>query len=225
MVSFKPSVLIVDDAQMVCKILSDELSRRGYLCTTAYNGKDALNKLAAVDFDVVLLDIRLPDMSGIEVLARIRSNHPNTETIVVTVVRDVDTAVEAMKLGALDYIVKPFNLDKLDTNIHTALETRQATDRFPTRMDAIARGVEARLDSLLGYSKIVTQETSDIARQLDMPEEEIKRWAAERVRHNARRNAAIESSLNKLERSPVAQRMMGIAVPYLFTPKPDKSQN
>jgi len=225
MVSQKPSVLIVDDAQVVCRILSDELSERGYLCTTAYNGSEALNKLATEDFEVVLLDIRLPDMSGIEVLARIRSNHPDTETIVITVVSDVDTAVEAMKLGALDYVVKPFNLDRLDKGIRTVLETKQRTDEFPARMDAIARGVEARLDSLLGYSKVVAQETIDIAGQLGIPEEEIQQWVAIRARQNARRNAAIESSLNKLERNPLAQKMMGIAVPYLFTPKSDKSQN
>ena len=213
MVDKKPSVLIVDDAQVVCDVLSDELSERGYLCTTAYNGSEALNKLATEDFEVVLLDIRLPDMSGMEVLSKIRSNHPHTETIMITVVSDVDTAVEAMKLGALDYIVKPFNLDKLDEGIRTVLATKQTTDESPARMDAIARGVEARFDSLIGYSKIVAQETIDIAGHLGIPEEEIHRWTATRTGHDVSTNATMESSPNQLGRSPFARKTMGMVVP------------
>jgi len=68
MVSKKPSVLIADDEQVVCDVLCDELSERGYLCTTVLNGNDALTKLEAEDFAVLLLDIRLPGMSGIDVL-------------------------------------------------------------------------------------------------------------------------------------------------------------
>ena len=225
MVSQKPSVLIVDDERVVCDVLSDELGERGYLCTAVLSGNEALARLATEDFDAALLDIRLPGMSGMEVLRQIWSNHSHTATIMLTAVNDVDTAIEAMKLGAADYIVKPFNLDRVAASIHTALETRPTTDKSSARMDAIAHGVEARLDSLLGYSKVVAQETIDIAGQLGTPEEEIQQWLAIRARQNARRNAAIESSLNKLERSPLAQKMMGIAVPYIATPKPDESQN
>ncbi len=122
MVSKKPNVLIVDDEQVVCDLLHDELSERGYLCTTVLSGDDALGKLAKQDFDVVLLDIRLPGMSGMEVLREIWLNHGNTATIMITAVNDVDTAVEAMKLGASDYIVKPFDLDRVNTSIRAALK-------------------------------------------------------------------------------------------------------
>ncbi len=247
MVGKKPSVLIVDDAQVICNILHEELSKRGYLCSTAFNGNDALAKLVAQHFDVVLLDIRLPDMSGIDVLARIRSNHPNTETIMVTVVSDTDTAVEAMKLGALDYIVKPFNLDRLDATICTISEikkhltersdyqtplylnseeeNKQAMEQSFSKMNAIAHGVEAKYELLTGYSYIVTQRTIEIAQQLGIPEEEIQRWADGREMLNSERNRLITSSLNKLGRSPLAQSIMGMAVPYLYRPKPDELQN
>jgi len=207
MVSVKPSVLIVDDEQVVCDVLCDELTERGYLCTAVPSGNEALARLAAQDFEVTLLDIRLPGMSGMEVLREIWSNHSGTAIIMITAVNDVDTASEAMKLGAADYIVKPFNLDRVATSIRMALETRPATDKSSARMDAIARGVEARLDSLLGYSRIVAQETIGIARQLDIPAKEIQRWLAITARDDASRNAAIASS------------------PYQFTPKPDESQN
>ncbi len=113
MTSSKPKILIVDDEQVVCDLLSDELHEQGYLCSIALEGSEALAKLAAEDFDVVLLDIRLPDISGTEVLAKIRLKHPNVAAVMVTAVNSIDTAVEATKLGALDYIVKPFNLDRV----------------------------------------------------------------------------------------------------------------
>ena len=225
MISRKPNVLIVDDEQVVCDVLHDELGERGYRCTAVLSGAEALIKLAAQHFEVALLDIKLPGMSGMDVLREICLNHGSTATIMITAVRDIDTVVEAMKLGASDYIVKPFNLEQVVNSIRAAAGTEPATDKSPTRIDAIARGVEARLDSFLGYSKIVTQESIDIARQLGIAEEEIQRWAAMRAGRDARRHAAIESSLNKLKRSPFAQRMMGLAIPYQLVPKPDELQN
>ncbi len=177
----KASILIVDDEQVVCDLLHDELSDRGYLCTTALNGDEALKNLAKQDFDVVLLDIRLPGMSGMEVLREIWLNHINTATIMITAVNDVDTAVEAMKLGASDYIVKPFELDRVDTSIRTALETKQTAEKSLAEMEAIARGVEAKLDPFSAYSKVVTQRTIEIARHLGIAEEEIQRWEAAKL--------------------------------------------
>jgi len=225
MVNKKPGVLIVDDEQIVCDILYDELNERGYECATAFNGSDALAKLATGDFDLVLLDIRLPGMSGIEVLRELWLNHHNTAVIMVTAVNDVDTAVGAMKLGASDYIVKPFDLDRVYTSILIALETKPATDKSSTEMDAIACGVEAKLDPLSSHSKMVTQRTIDIARHLDIPEEEIQRWAAAKARLDSERNRVITSSLNKLKRSPLAQCAMGMTKLYQHTSNSTESQN
>jgi DNA-binding NtrC family response regulator len=177
----KPKILIVDDEQVVCDLLQDELSNRGYLCATALNGDEALKNLAKQEFDVILLDIRLPGMSGMEVLREIWLNHIKTATIMITAINDVDTAVEAMKLGALDYIVKPFKLDRVDASIRNALEAKKTLKKFPPEMDAIARGVEAKLDPFSAYSRVVTQRTADIARQLGIDEEEIQRWATAKL--------------------------------------------
>jgi len=124
-VNKKAGVLIVDDEPVVCDVLFSELSERGYLCATALNGNDALAYLAEHEFDVVLLDIRLPGMSGMEVLREIQLNHGNVTTIVITGVDDLRTVVRAMKFGASDYIVKPLDLDIVDKCICTALETKQ----------------------------------------------------------------------------------------------------
>ncbi len=192
-------VLIVDDEQVVCDLLCDDLSERGYLCTAVLNGKDTLTKLATQDFEVVLLDIRLPGMSGMEVLREIWLNHTSAATIMITAVNDVDTAVEAMKLGASDYIVKPFDLDKVNTSIRTALEAKLTTEKSSTEMDAIAHGVEARLSPFSEYSKMVTERTIDIARKLAVPEKEIRRWAAEKAGLDSKRDRVIESSRDKPE--------------------------
>jgi len=196
MVDRKPSVLIVDDEQVVCDLLDSELGERGYLCTTALSGNDAMAKLETGDFDVVLFDIRLPGMSGMEVLREIWLHHPDTATIMITAVNDVNTAVEAMKLGASDYFVKPFNLDRVDTSISAALKNKPPV-KTSAEMHAIARGVEARIDPLSSFSKRVTQRTIDIARRLGINEKEIQRWVVERTRLDMEKGTVINTRPSK----------------------------
>ena len=243
----KARVLIVDDEQVVCDLLYDELIERGYLCATALNASDALTKLAAQSFDVALLDIRLPGMSGMEVLAEMRSNHTNTAAIMITGVNNIDTAVEAMKSGASDYILKPFDIDRVCISVHKAIEnrkcspkrgghktalcvsskedSRQATGKSFNQIDAISRGVEAKLDLLDGRPEIVTQRTINVARQLGIPEAKIQRWAAARSRLNSKKKGQIDSLLRKLERSPFVQSILGMTEVHLYTRKSSESQN
>lgn len=197
MVSRKPGVLIVDDEQVVCDLLYDELSERGYQCTAVLSGDDALAKLDTQEFDAVLLDIRLPGMSGMEVLEGIWLNHPNTATIMITAINNVATAVEAMQLGASDYIVKPFDLDRVDSSIRAALETRLAISKPAARMDAIASGVEAKLDPLSNHLKLITERTIDVAQQLGIAEEEIQSWEAAKAKLDAERKRVLLSSADK----------------------------
>ena len=117
------------------------------------------------DLDMVLLDIRLPGISGMQVLHEIQSSYPNVPVIVLTAINETYVAVEAMKSGASDYIVKPFSLDRVYTSIHTVLqavrhsplqkdavtphcagkeESMQTSGEFSRQMDAIMCGVEAR---------------------------------------------------------------------------------
>ena len=234
MVCKKPKILIIDDEQVVCNLLRDELNGRGYRCTTVLDGNNALVKLATEDFDVVLLDIKLPGMSGIDILRRIPSNSCHTAIIMITVVNNVDTAVEAMKLGASDYIVKPFDLDRVNTSIQTVLENKKRSpelrdkqtpkDSFK-RINAIALGVEVKLDLLDGHSKLAIQRTIAIAQRLGMPDEEIRGWVAARAEEDSKRDRVIRSSLNKLKRSPLAQHVMGMTELHRYTPKSSESQN
>jgi len=225
MIYEKPSVLIVNDEQVVCDLLYDELEERGYPCTTAYNGDNALSELATQDFHVVLLDIRLPGISGIEVLKEIRANYGDAATIMITAINDVYAVVEAMKLGASDYIVKPFELGRVITSIDTALETNGALHRASAEMDAIAFGVEAGQNLFDCHSKIVTQANIDIARRIGIADKEIQNWAAARAQLDFEKERVIKSALNKIEGSPLAQRLMGMTDLHRFKINPGEPQN
>ena len=206
MVNKKARVLVVDDEQVVCDLLHDELNERGFLCTTVLSGGDALTELGMQSFDVVLLDIRLPGMSGMEVLREIWLNHANTATIMMTAVNEVNTAVKAMKLGASDYIIKPFDLDRVTTSIRTALDTKQVGGKPSAELDAIARGVEARLDPFFGYSKVVNQRTTEIARKLGIAEGEIKQWAAAKAMLDLKRDKMVNFQPTKVAKSTRRRR-------------------
>ncbi len=194
MVGKDRSILVVDDEQVVCDVLCEYLDTHGYKCTAVLSGSEALDKLAEQDFDVVLLDIRLPGMSGMDVLHEIWSQHGSTKVIMITAVNNVSTAVEAMKLGALDYIVKPFDLEKVNASISTALSTKKIAKKLATKMDSIARGVEIRLDPFSGYSTFVTLKTIEIARKLGIAESEIQRWTAAKERLDSEKKRVLEIS-------------------------------
>jgi len=192
MVSRNRTILIVDDEPVVCEFLCDGLQEKGYLCTIAMNGREALEKLAKENFALMLLDIKLPGISGMEVLREIRLKNSKTATIMIAAVRNVATVVEAMKLGAFDYLVKPFKLDRVDTSIRAALETRQAIEESSTVMEALARGVEPTLDSFTAYSKLVTERTVAIAHDMGIAERKIKQWVAAKEMLEAKRDRIIK---------------------------------
>ncbi len=117
-------VLVVDDEETVRNLLQRILKEVGYDVATAANGQEALAKMAKLKPGVVLLDIRMSGMSGIEVLEQIRTNWPETCVVMATAAADVQTAVEAMTKGAYDYITKPFNQDDLLLKVQRAVEKR-----------------------------------------------------------------------------------------------------
>lgn len=121
----KGTILIVDDEEAIRGILTRKLASDGYSCEVAVDGKEALWKAFMKDFDLVLMDIKMPGISGMEALPQIVTNHPDTCVIMMTAVVDTETAVQAMKLGAYDYVTKPFDLDDLGMRIEKALERRK----------------------------------------------------------------------------------------------------
>ena len=132
MVEKQIRVLVVDDEESVRNLLQRILEGAGYQVTTAANGKEALYKVSLGETELVLLDIKMPEMSGIEVLSKLTANSPDTCAIMVTSVAETETAVEAMKLGAYDYILKPFDRDDVLQKVLEAIERwkRQLQEKY-----------------------------------------------------------------------------------------------
>lgn len=118
----RPKILLVDDEVEFLDLLAARLRRRKMDVTCAGSGEDALRSLAARPADVVVLDLRMPGMGGVETLRRIGKDHPQVRVIVVTGYTDEVTAQEVLDLGAVDYLLKPIALEDLLRRIRTALE-------------------------------------------------------------------------------------------------------
>lgn len=220
------TILIVDDDLSITDLLSSDLGEQGYNCVTAAAGEDALRRLSMGKVDVALLDLRLPGISGMEVLREIASTYPSTPVIMVTAVEDTETAVEAMKIGAVDYLTKPFKLGRVNESIESALQTMSVRkDKSTTRdsptarhdeaywiphLDSIACGLEIRLESLTGHAQMVIGETVAIAQSLDIPEDQIDKWANARQKQIAERVNTMDKLVKRLERNPIAQIVLGI---------------
>src|SRR5262245_7801316 len=120
----KQKILIVEDEAQMCDLLMSFFGDRGYKVAAVQNGEDAIAGLEEEDFALVITDIKLPGMSGLELLARIRLEWQDVAVIIMTAFSSISSAVEAMKLGAEDYIGKPFQLDELAITVEKALERR-----------------------------------------------------------------------------------------------------
>ncbi len=118
-------VLVADDERLMAEMLEEMLRADGMLVEKAYTGKEALEKFRSLDFDLVLLDLRMPEMNGLDVLQEMKKEDSTVPVIVITAYGSVDNAVEALKVGAYDFITKPFKLEELRNAVARALEVEQ----------------------------------------------------------------------------------------------------
>jgi len=122
--AIKPNVLLVDDEEKFLDVLSQRLGTRGLDAVTATTGEEALVKIKDKNFDAIILDIMMPGMGGIETLKRIRKENPELQIIMLTGRGSVDKAVEAMKEGAIDFLEKPADIEKLLEKIENARQKK-----------------------------------------------------------------------------------------------------
>ena len=115
-------VLIIDDEKLLCKQLEKALSHEGHEVVTAYTGKDGIEIAKRENPDVVLLDLRLPDVDGLEVLGNLTGLEPVPNTIMMTAHGNIEVAVAAIKKGAYDFIEKPFDIRELKSLVIKMLE-------------------------------------------------------------------------------------------------------
>jgi DNA-binding NtrC family response regulator len=114
-------ILIVDDEPMISDILARRLAKEGYACIRAKNGKEALQYFYKDSFSLIISDIKMPEMGGLELLRKVKTMSPKIMVIMITAYPEIDMAVEAMRLGAYDFITKPVTLDLVVLSVKNAL--------------------------------------------------------------------------------------------------------
>jgi len=177
------TILIVDDEAVIRKLLKQKLSGEGYHCQEAGSADQALDKLRSNPVELVLLDIKMPGKSGIELLPEIKANYPDTAVIMATAMTDTSTAVQCMKQGAYDYVTKPFNLDEVALSVDRALEK--------IKLELENRDYQQHLEQRVAETSVA------IAKELGMPQDDIERIRLAGLIHDIGKIGVRESVLNK----------------------------
>jgi DNA-binding NtrC family response regulator len=136
MIKIPVKILIVDDEKDFVEMFSLRLSGQGEKVSTAYSGQEALDLLAKTAIDVVILDIRMPGMDGIETLKRIKASHPLVEVILLTGHGSTETAVEGMKEGAFDYLMKPADFEDINKKLANAWKRKDEQEERIRKAEA-----------------------------------------------------------------------------------------
>jgi putative two-component system response regulator len=215
----KGVILLVDDEAMIRRLLSQKLSAEGYRCEQAANAEQALEKLEEDSIELVILDIRMPGKSGLELLSEIKAKYPDTAVVMATAIDDASTAINCMKAGAYDYVTKPFNLDEVSFSVRRALEKRRLElenrdyqqhleqkveeqaqkirASFFNAITALAYALEAKDVYTSGHSQRVTEISEAIAEHLGLPKETIEKIRLAGLVHDIGKIGVRESVLNK----------------------------
>ncbi len=197
MTKSKGQVLIVDDEVYIREILKSTLEDAGYECVTVGSAEAAITALAAQQFDLAFTDIRMPGKQGTELLREIKAGYPEVVVLMITAIDSASTAIESMRLGAYDYIIKPFNLDQVLVAANRALDKRRlenANQEYQKYLQQIAeeRAAETRrlfysmtqvfihlLDRKTpyneGHSQRVAEQARYVARELRMTDDGVRK--------------------------------------------------
>ena len=142
--SRQPRILIVDDEAPIRALLGEYLHQAGYEVALAQSGSEAMDLLARHSFDLVMSDVRMPGMNGLELLTEIVGGHPTVGVLMLTACEDLTLAVNAMRIGALDYILKPFRLTEVVQSLEEALKRKQNMLEQEKRLELLEATVNER---------------------------------------------------------------------------------
>ena len=222
----KPRVLVVDDEPQVRAMIGSTLDRHGFDVELASSGRRALELLDSSNFDLVLTDIVMQDVNGIALLERIHSQQPDLPVVMVTAVHDIGVAIDSMRRGAYDYLLKPFEREHLMSTVRRALDHRQVLQESQNYQQSLEQMVRARTEMLRhamedlehsydvtlealgdaldlkdseteGHSKRVTAYTIALARAMGVPPAEIKVIARGAFLHDIGKMAIPDDILRK----------------------------
>jgi DNA-binding NtrC family response regulator len=160
-------ILVVDDEEAMRSGLMEILHEEGHQTREASNGKEAMEKLRGELIDLVCSDLRMPGMDGLELLAQIKSESPETEVILITGYASISSAVEAVKLGAHDYLSKPFEIDEVRLTVERALEKKELRDRT-RRLERNVKVLDTKR-GLVGSSEVFRKTLSMVERIAPTP--------------------------------------------------------
>jgi response regulator RpfG family c-di-GMP phosphodiesterase len=164
----RPRVLIVDDEKFIRDILADFLGMEGYVVRTAEDGSAALGELRNQKYDIVISDLKMPKMGGIELLAQMATEAPNALTVIMTGFGTVETAIDAMKRGAYDYILKPFKVEEVIHVVQRGLEKqRLAAENIRLREALSLYKVSEAIQASLSLEEVMATVAHTALHELD----------------------------------------------------------
>jgi putative nucleotidyltransferase with HDIG domain len=202
MTTLEKNILIVDDEASIRRLLNQKLTKTGYHCEEASSSDEALEKLKTYNADLIMLDMKMPGKSGIDLIPELKAKYPNTAVIMATAVAESSLAIQCMRLGADDYITKPFNLDEVAMNVQKVLEKRllehrikeyqqnlqQKVDQqtgeiralFLGSIESLVFALESKDQYTAGHSRRVTESSLSIGKALHLSETELEnlRWGS-----------------------------------------------
>jgi len=149
----KGKIHIIDDEPIIHEVLGDLLTSEGYAVVNSANGEEALEKHSAQTFDLILLDLLMPGMDGIEVLKLLKKRDPRSVIIIITAYASVESAISAMKIGAFDYVQKPFKHDELLLTVGRAIEHKNLQEENLRLKDELKR--KFSFENIVGKSKVM----------------------------------------------------------------------
>ncbi|MBM3156248.1 MAG: response regulator [Chloroflexi bacterium] len=173
------NILVVDCDELTRNTLTRTLLSDGYNCVTAPDGETALWKISEQEFALILTDVNIPDLSYVEMLPRLIAAHPDTVIIVITTLDDIETALEAIKLGAYDFILKPLNVDEISMRVGKALERRRLMLENREYQSRMEQQIELQVADIRKYLYEAVEVLGLEQMALDKPEavREAKRYA------------------------------------------------
>jgi DNA-binding NtrC family response regulator len=149
----KGKIHIIDDEPIIHEVLGDLLTSEGYAVVNSANGEEALERHSSQTFDLILLDLLMPGMDGIEVLKLLKKRDPRSVIIIITAYASVESAISAMKIGAFDYVQKPFKHDELLLTVKRAIEHKNLQEENLRLKDELKR--KFSFENIIGKSKVM----------------------------------------------------------------------
>lgn len=145
-------ILVVDNEQRMCNVIKQSLEMDKYSVQTAFSGQEAINLLNNNYFDIVITDLKMAPMDGLDVLNHTKETNPDTEVILITAYATQETALQAMKEGAFDYLIKPFKMDELHIRVNRIIQQKQLI-KENEKLKALHGGKPDFLEGIIGKSK------------------------------------------------------------------------